>query len=353
MRRPALGISSRNRNREFAIILNMKITPNLIASLTGGTVEGDGETELTGFGKIEEAGEGCVTFIANPKYAHFIHSTRATAVLVSRDFDAGGDVRPILIRVDDPYSAIAELLTEFEKRLKPVPQGIESPCHLGEGFEHGDGLYVGAFAYIGSGVKVGRNVKIYPQSYIGDGCVIGDDTVVRPGVRVYEGCRIGSRCILHSGAVIGADGFGFAPKGEIYEKIPQIGNVVIEDDVEIGANTCVDRATFGHTVIGAGTKLDNLIQVAHNVEIGRNNVFAAQTGVAGSTKIGHSNRVGGQCGFAGHIRIGDNNEFGAQTGIPNSVGDGKRLIGYPAVEARQFARTQVYLKRLGELFGKK
>ena len=194
----------------------MKITPNLIASLTGGTVEGDGETELTGFGKIEEAGEGCVTFIANPKYAHFIHSTRATAVLVSRDFDAGGDVRPILIRVDDPYSAIAELLTEFEKRLKPVPQGIESPCHLGEGFEHGDGLYVGAFAYIGSGVKVGRNVKIYPQSYIGDGCVIGDDTVVRPGVRVYEGCRIGSRCILHSGAVIGADGFGFAPKGEIY-----------------------------------------------------------------------------------------------------------------------------------------
>ena len=323
MRRPALGISSRNRNREFAIVLNMKITPNLIASLTGGTVEGDGETELTGFGKIEEAGEGCVTFIANPKYAHFIHSTRATAVLVSRDFDAGGDVRPILIRVDDPYSAIAELLTEFEKRLKPVPQGIESPCHLGEGFEHGDGLYVGAFAYIGSGVKVGRNVKIYPQSYIGDGCVIGDDTVVRPGVRVYEGCRIGSRCILHSGAVIGADGFGFAPKGEIYEKIPQIGNVVIEDDV------------------------------AHNVEIGRNNVFAAQTGVAGSTKIGHSNRVGGQCGFAGHIRIGDNNEFGAQTGIPNSVGDGKRLIGYPAVEARQFARTQVYLKRLGELFGKK
>ena len=330
----------------------MRITPNLIASLTGGTVEGDGEIELTGFGKIEEAGKGCITFIANPKYSHFIHTTEASAVLVNADFDAGAEVPPTLIRVRDAYAALAELLTAFES-MKPQPRGVEEPVHVGEGTELPEDCYIGAFAYIGRGVKLGSGVRIYPQCYIGDGCEIGEGTVLRAGVRVYEGCRIGSRCIVHSGAVIGADGFGFAPKGEIYEKIPQIGNVVIEDDVEIGANTCIDRATFGHTRVGRGTKLDNLIQVAHNVELGQNNVFAAQTGIAGSTRIGHSNRVGGQCGFAGHISVGDHNEFGAQSGIPNSVGDGKRLIGYPAVEARQFAKTQVYLKRLESLFAKK
>lgn len=320
--------------------------------MTGGKVEGDGDIELTGFGKIEEAGEGCVTFIANPKYAHFIHLTKASAVLVNDDFEPGEGEHPVLIRVKDAYSALAELLTAFES-MKSRPTGIEQPCHIGSGTTTGDDIYVGAFAYIGSNVKLGKGVKIYPQSYIGDGCIVGDDTVVRAGVRIYEGCVIGKRCIIHSGAVIGADGFGFAPKDGSYEKIPQIGNVVIGDDVEIGANSCIDRATFGHTVIGDGTKLDNLMQVAHNVEIGRNNVFAAQTGVAGSTKIGDYNRVGGQCGFAGHIRVGDGNEFGAQSGIPNSVGDGNRLIGYPAVEARRFAKTQVYLKRLETLFNQK
>ena len=334
------------------VIEDMKVTPNMIASLTGGVVEGDGELTLTGFGKIEEAGEGQITFIANPKYAHFIHTTRASAVLVSTGFDAGGPVRPVLIKVADPYSALAELLTAFE-RMKPRPQGIEQPSHIADTAEVADGVYIGAFSYIGEGAKIGAGASIYPQCYVGAGCVVGEGTVLRPGVKVYEGCVIGARCILHSGTVIGADGFGFAPKGEIYEKIPQIGNVVIEDDVEIGANTCIDRATFGHTVIGAGTKLDNLIQVAHNVEIGRNNVFAAQTGVAGSTHIGDSNRVGGQCGFAGHIRVGNDNEFGAQSGIPNSVGDRQRLIGYPAVDARRFAKTQVYLKRLEQLFAAK
>lgn len=321
----------------------------MIASLTGGRVEGDGELALTGFGKIEEAGEGQITFIANPKYAHFIHTTQASAVLVGNDFEAGDAVLPVLIRVADPYSALAELLTAFES-MKSRPSGIEQPSHIAASAEVADGVYIGAFAYIGEGAKIAKGASIYPQCYVGAGCVIGEGTVLRPGVKVYEGCVIGARCIVHSGAVVGADGFGFAPKGDIYEKIPQIGNVVIEDDVEIGANTCIDRATFGHTVIGAGTKLDNLIQVAHNVEIGRGNVFAAQTGVAGSTHIGHGNRVGGQCGFAGHIRVGNHNEFGAQSGIPNSVGDGQRLIGYPAVEARRFARTQVYLKRIEELF---
>lgn len=320
--------------------------------MTGGTVEGDGDIPLTGFGKIEEAGEGYVTFIANPKYAHFIHSTKASAVLVNNDFEPGEGPVPVLIRVPDAYSALAELLTAFES-AKPRPSGIEQPCHIAEDAEIGSDVYIGAFAYIGRGVRLGDGVKVYPQSYIGDGCRIGEGTVIRPGVRIYEDCVIGKGCILHSGAVIGADGFGFAPKGDTYEKIPQIGNVVIEDYVEVGANTCIDRATFGHTVIGRGTKLDNLIQVAHNVEIGRGNVFAAQTGIAGSTKIGHSNRVGGQCGFAGHIIIGDENEFGAQSGIPNSVGSRNRLIGYPAVEARRFAKTQVYLKRLDSLFNKK
>ncbi|MDE5842598.1 MAG: UDP-3-O-(3-hydroxymyristoyl)glucosamine N-acyltransferase [Muribaculaceae bacterium] len=329
----------------------MKITPNMLASLTGGRVEGDGEIELSGFGKIEEAGSGCVTFIANPKYAHFIHTTNASAVLVNEDFQVEGEIKPVLIRVKDAYSALAELLTAFES-MKQRPRGIEQPAYISEGIEVPEDAYIGAFAYIGKNVRLGKGVLIYPQSYIGEGVEIGEGTVIRAGVRIYEGCRIGKGCIIHSGAVIGADGFGFAPKGEIYEKIPQIGNVIIEDDVEVGANTCIDRATFGHTIVGKGTKLDNLLQVAHNVEIGSNNVFAAQTGIAGSTKIGNSNRVGGQCGFAGHISVGDNNEFGAQSGIPNSVGSGKRLIGYPAIDARQFAKNQVYIRHLDQLFRK-
>ena len=271
-------------------------------------------------------------------------------MLVSDGFETEGSVKPTLIRVPDPYVALADLLNAVEAR-KPRKHGVEQPCHIAGGVEVPDDVYIGAFAYIGEGVTLGKGVMIYPQAYIGDGVHIGDGTVIRAGVRIYEGCRIGSRCVIHSGAVIGADGFGFAPCPDgSYEKIPQIGVVVIEDDVEIGANTAVDRATFGCTRIGSGTKLDNLIQVAHNVEIGTGNVFAAQTGIAGSTKIGNYNRVGGQVGFSGHIKVGDMNEIGAQSGIPNSIGSGSRIIGYPAVDAMQFARTQVYLKRLPELF---
>ena len=320
-----------------------------LAAIVGGRVEGDGEVRLTGFAKIEEAGPGDLSFIANPKYAHFLTTTRASALLVGDDFDAGGASGPVLIRVADPYSTLAELLTMIE-RGKPVPKGIEQPCHVAEDVVIPVDSYIGAFAYIGKGVRLGKGVRIYPQAYVGDGVTIGEDTVIRAGVRIYEGCVIGSRCILHSGCVIGADGFGFAPKGDIYEKIPQTGNVRIEDDVEIGANTTIDRATFGSTVIGRGTKLDNLIQVAHNVAIGRNNVIAAQAGVAGSTRIGDSNRIGGQVGFAGHITVGDGNEIGAQSGIPNNVGDGKRLLGYPAVDARQFAKNQVYLRNMGKIY---
>ncbi len=328
----------------------MELTPQLIASLIDGKVEGDGNVRLTGFAKIEEAAPGYVTFIANPKYSHYIYETEASAVLVSDDFVTERPVSPVLIRVKDPYVALADLMNAMES-TRPRPQGIEQPCFIAEGVVVPDDAYIGAFAYIGKGVHLGKGVKVYPQSYIGENVTIGDGSVIRAGVRIYQDCVIGKECIIHSGAVIGADGFGFAPRPDgTYEKIPQIGNVVIDDDVEIGANTTVDRATFGSTRIGKGTKLDNLIQVAHNVEIGTGNVFAAQVGVAGSTKIGDFNQVGGQVGFAGHIHVGNMNQFGAQSGIPNNVGDGNRLIGYPAVGLRQFAKTQVYLKRLGELF---
>lgn len=331
----------------------MKITPLLIASMTGGSVEGDENIEIKGFAKIEEAKPGEISFIANPKYAHFINTTRASVLLVSRELEKPEGVDVTLVRVDDPYVAVANLLEAFES-AKPRKTGVEQPSFVAEGVEVPEDVYIGAFAYVGRGVKLGRNVKIYPQAYIGDGVTVGDDSVIRAGVKIYEGCEIGSRCIIHSGVVIGADGFGFAPRPDgTYEKIAQIGNVIIEDDVEIGANTTIDRATFGCTRVRRGTKLDNLIMVAHNVEIGEDNVFAAQTGIAGSTKIGSHNRVGGQCGFAGHIHVGDRNEFGAQSGIPNNVGDGNRLIGYPAIDAMKFARMQVYLNRLPDLFRKK
>lgn len=330
----------------------MEITPKSLAAITGGVVEGDENVVIRGFSKIEEAKEGDITFIANPKYEHFIHTTRASAVLVGKNFSQKGDFKPTLIKVDDPYVTIAALLRMVEAQ-KPVPQGVEQPSFVAEGVELPEGVYIGAFAYVGKGVKLGKNVKIYPQAYLGDGVSVGDDSVIRAGVKIYEGSKIGNRCILHSGVVVGADGFGFAPHNGTFEKIPQTGIVVIEDDVEIGANTTIDRATFGQTTIGKGTKLDNLIQVAHNVTIGQNNVFAAQTGIAGSTTIGDGNMVSGQCGFAGHIKVGNHNVIGAQSGIPNSIDDGNRLIGYPAVDARQFAKNIVYMKHLGELFAER
>lgn len=329
----------------------MKITPRELAALTGGKVEGDADVVISGFAKIEEARSGDLSFVANMKYAHYAATTKASALLVGSDVSFDFPVAATLIRVADPYSTLAELLAMVEKS-KPLPEGVEQPCHIAEGVDLPEGIYVGAFAYIGRNVRLGKNVKIYPQTYIGDGCVIGDDSRIMPGVRIYHECVVGKRCIVHSGAVIGADGFGFAPKDGAYEKIAQTGNVVIQDDVEIGANTTIDRATFGSTVVGHGTKLDNLIQVAHNVVIGHDNVFAAQTGVAGSTKIGNCNQVGGQTGFAGHITVGDGNQIGAQSGIPNNVGSNKRIIGYPAIDARQFAKNLVYIKKLETLFTK-
>ncbi len=330
----------------------MKISADQLAKMVHGDVEGDGSVEVSSFDKIEEATPGSLAFLANPKYTHFLYTTHASAVLVRRDLELEKPVETTLIRVDDPYATIADLLRLIES-TKPRPAGIEQPCYIADDACIAAECYVGAFSYIGASARIGIGSLIYPQSYIGPGVSIGEGCIIYPGVKIYQGCRIGNRCIIHSGAVIGADGFGFAPTPEGYEKIPQTGIVEIADDVEIGANTTIDRATFGSTRIGEGTKLDNLIQVAHNVSIGRNNVFASQAGVAGSTHIGDWNMVGGQVGIAGHLKIGNRNEIGAQSGLHRNIPDGQRIIGYPAVPVKEFARNTFYISKLSELFKKK
>ena len=331
----------------------MEFTARQIAALVGGTVDGNPEAAVSSFAKIEEASAHDLTFLSNPKYTHYIYNTRAGVVLVSNDFQPTEPVAATMIRVADPYAVLSVLMEQVSAMLNPQPTGIESPSYIAEGVEVPEGAYIGAFAYIGRNVKLGRNVKIYPQAYIGHNVTIGDDTIIYPGVKVYHGCRIGSRCILQAGAVIGADGFGFAPLPDgSYHKIPQMGIVEIEDDVEVGANTTIDRATMGRTLISRGAKLDNLIQAAHNTSVGSNTVIAAQTGIAGSTSVGSGCMIGGQVGFAGHIKIGNGVQIGAQSGIPNDVADGARLMGYPAVNAGDFARQSVHIKRLADLFAR-
>lgn len=325
----------------------MEITAKDLAAYCGGTVEGNEDAKVSNFAKIEEAGSGDLSFIANPKYAHYAATTGAGILLVSKNFQAPENLKPTLVRVDDPYSCLAHLM-RMVADMKPKPSGVESPVHVGENSPLPDDIYLGAFSYIGRNVKIGKGALIYPQVFIGDNSGIGENTIIYAGVKIYGGCKIGAGCVIHSGTVIGSDGFGFAPVDGHFEKIPQLGGVIIEDNVEIGANTTIDRATFGNTVIGKGTKLDNLIQIAHNVTIGENNVFAAQVGVAGSTHIGDRNRVGGQCGFAGHLSIGSDNEFGAQSGFHANVGDKQRMIGYPAVDIMQFARNTVNMKRIAD-----
>lgn len=327
----------------------MQFSANQIAQLTNGTVEGNGDVMVSTIAKIEEGQPGAISFLANPKYTHYIYETKSSIVLVKDDFVPEKPISATLIKVVDPYATVAQLLQMVAQMTEPQYSGIEQPSYIAEGVQLPDDVYVGAFAYIGRGAKIGRGVKIFPQAYIGDNVEIGDNSIIKPGVKIYHNCRIGKRCIIHGGAVIGADGFGFAPVNDQYNKIPQIGNVELDDDVEIGANTCIDRATMGSTRIAKGVKLDNLIQVAHNVEIGENTVMAAQVGIAGSTKIGARCMVAGQVGFAGHITVGDDNQIGAQSGIPNSVGSGLRLMGYPAIEARDFARNIVYIKNIPKM----
>jgi UDP-3-O-[3-hydroxymyristoyl] glucosamine N-acyltransferase len=329
----------------------MEFSADMIASLVKGKVEGDCNAKVHTFAKIEEGFEGAISFLANPKYTHYIYDTKSSIVLVSSDFVPERPISATLIRVDNPYETVSELMEFATKAQAQHPTGIEDPSFIAQGVEVDEDSYVGAFAYIGRGAHLGKNVKIYPQVYIGEGVTIGDNTVIYAGVKIYKGCKIGADCVLHSGVVIGGDGFGFAPLPDgSYHKIPQMGIVNIGDNVEIGANTTIDRATMGETRVGKGSKLDNLIQVAHNVVIGENTVMAAQAGVAGSTKIGDKCMIGGQVGFAGHIEVGDGVVIGAQSGIPNNVKSGSRLMGYPAIAAGDFARQAAYLRRLAQLF---
>ncbi len=331
----------------------MQFTAKQIADMVNGIVEGNPEAVIDSFAKIEEGHDRSISFLSNPKYTPYIYTTGSSVVLVSKEFVAEQPVKATLIRVDDPYATVAQLLDMASKLLEPRPMpGIEQPAYIAQGVDIPDDAHVGAFAYIGKGAKIGRRTVIMPRAYIGDNVTIGDDTVIKPGVTIYHNCVIGARCILHAGVVIGGDGFGFAPVGDEYRKIPQLGNVVIEDDVEIGANTTIDRATMGSTRIERGVKLDNLIQVAHNCTIGSNTVIAAQAGVAGSTKIGTHCMIGGQVGFAGHICVGNRVVIGAQSGIPGNVADDSRLMGYPAVPASDFARQSVYIKNLSKLYAR-
>lgn len=331
----------------------MEFSAESIAALVNGKVEGDPKAAVSTFAKIEEGQPGALSFLANPKYTHYIYETKSTIVLVSNDFVAERPISATLIRVENPYETIARLLEMVKEATTQLPIGVEQPSFVAHGVELPQGAYVGAFAYIGAGAKLGKDVKIYPQAYVGQGVEIGDGTIVYPGAKIYHGCKIGCRCIIHAGAVIGADGFGFAPEPDgSYSKIPQLGIVEIGDDVEIGANTTVDRAVMGSTRLADGVKLDNLIQIAHNVQVGRNTAMAAQAGVAGSAKIGANCVVGGQAGISGHITIGDRAQIGAQSGIPNTVKEGARLLGSPAVSALDYAKQCALLKRLPDLFNR-
>ncbi|EMR00811.1 UDP-3-O-(3-hydroxymyristoyl)glucosamine N-acyltransferase [Cesiribacter andamanensis] len=329
----------------------MKFTVAQIAHLLGGTVEGSGEQEVHTLGKIEEAGPGSISFLANPKYEAHLYTTRATAVIVSRELELKKGVHTSLIRVEDPYSSFTRLLEEYHRMLSFQKTGTEDPCFMHQSVSHGEGLYRGAFSYIGAGSKLGKGVKIYPNAYIGENVVIGDNTIILAGAKIYPDTKIGSNCTIHAGAVVGSDGFGFAPQPDgSYKTIPQLGNVVLEDWVSIGANAAIDCATMGSTIIRKGVKIDNLVQVAHNVEIGENTVIAAQSGVAGSTKIGRSCILAGQVGVIGHLQIADKTTIAAQAGVGKSIKqEGKVLIGSPAFERDDYLKSYVVFKNLPDL----
>lgn len=328
----------------------MKFAASQIGEILQGTIEGDATVCVDRLAKIEEATEGSITFLANPKYTHYIYTTGASVVIVSKDFVPSAPVPATMIRVEDPYTSFTTLLEFYENYLKSLKNGIEQPSFQAPDLKMGQNVYLGAFSYIGEGVVLGDDVKIYPQVYIGDHVKIGRGTVIYAGARIYRDTHIGADCIVHAGAVLGADGFGFAPQADgSYKKIPQTGNVVLEDDVEIGANTTVDRSTIGSTVIRKGSKLDNLIQIAHNVEIGQNTGIAAQTGVAGSSKIGAGCIIGGQVGIAGHLHIGDRTTIAAQSGVIADIAAGATVMGSPSFDHKEYVKSYVVFRKLPKL----
>ncbi|MCT4698858.1 UDP-3-O-(3-hydroxymyristoyl)glucosamine N-acyltransferase [Tenacibaculum haliotis] len=327
----------------------MKFTAEQIADILEGEIVGDSNAEVSKLSKIEEGTEGSLTFLSNPKYNSYIYTTNASIAIVNKNFELESEITTTLIKVDDAYASFSKLL-EFYNEVKNNKQGRENPHFIADSASVGENEYIGAFAYIGENVVLGENVKIYPNSYIGDNTKIGDNTTIFAGVKIYSETIIGSNCKIHSGSVIGSDGFGFAPteSGE-YTTIPQIGNVIIEDNVDIGANSTIDRATLGSTIIRKGVKLDNQIQVAHNVEIGKNTVIASQTGIAGSTRVGESCMIGGQVGIVGHITIGNNVRIQAQSGIGKSIKDNDVVQGTPAFGYSDYSKSYVNFKNLPKL----
>lgn len=328
----------------------MEFTIEQISALINGKVVGDGQQKVSKISGIEEATKGSISFLSNPKYEPFVYSTEASAVIVSREFEPSKALKTTLIKVDDPYLSFTALLEEYEKISSFSKEGIEEPVFIGDQSTYGENIYLGAFSYIGKNVKIGNNVKIHPQVFIGDNTTIGDNCIFHPGVKIYAGTSIGNHCTIHAGSIIGSDGFGYAPqKDGSYKKIPQLGKVILEDHVDIGANTTIDCATFESTTIRKGVKLDNLVMIAHNVEIGENTVVAAQTGISGSAKIGKQVIIAGQVGVVGHIKIGDGVIIAAKAGISKDVPAGETLIGAPAFEKGAYMRSYIIFRKLPDV----
>jgi UDP-3-O-[3-hydroxymyristoyl] glucosamine N-acyltransferase len=328
----------------------MNFSASQIALIIHGKIEGDANASVSSFGKIEEAKTGQLAFLANPKYEDHLYTTKASVVIINDALQLKHPVSATLIRVPDAYSAFAALLSQYQQMMTEQMRGIQQPSYISKTASYGQNVFVGAFTYVGEHVKVGNDTKIFPNSFVGDNVTIGNNTIIHPGVKIYKDCVIGDRVVIHAGAVIGSDGFGFAPQANgTFKKVPQIGNVIIENDVEIGANTTIDRATIGSTIIKAGAKLDNLIQIAHNVEIGNDTVIAAQAGVSGSTKVGKKAMIGGQAGIVGHLNIGDGAKVNAQSGVTKSVEAGKAVTGSPAHDYTAALRSQALSRNLPEL----
>lgn len=327
----------------------MEFTAEQIANVIGGIVEGNKNATVNTFAKIEEGVKGAISFLSNPKYTHYIYDTKSSVVIINEDVELERNVSTTLIRVKNAYESIAKLLQIYEAS-KPKKTGISPLAYIAPTAKIGKDCYVGPFACISDGTNVGDGCQIYPHAVIGDNVKVGNGCTFYPNTTIYQGCKIGNNVTIHAGSVIGADGFGFAPGADGYDKIPQIGIVIIEDNVEIGANTCVDRSTMGATVIHKGVKLDNLVQVAHNVEIGENTVMSAQVGIAGSAKVGAWCMFGGQVGLAGHITVGDKTFLGAQSGVPGSLKGNEELIGTPPMNPRKYFKSQAVFRRLPEMY---
>ena len=327
----------------------MEFTASQIAQFVQGRVEGDENATVNTFAKIEEGEEGAISFLSNEKYIHYIYNTKSSVVLIDETLQLDGPVHTTLIRVANARDCVARLLQMYEA-AKPKKQGIDPLAFISPDAKIGKDCYIGAFAYVAEGAEIGDGCQIYPHAVVGENVKIGNNCIIYPNVTIYHDCKLGNNIILHAGSVVGSDGFGFAPNGDKYDKIPQIGIVTIEDDVEIGANTCIDRSTMGSTIIRKGVKLDNLVQIAHNVEVGKNTVMSAQVGIAGSTKVGEWCMFGGQVGVAGHISIGDKVFLGAQSGVPSSIKDNQALIGTPPMEKLPYFKSQAIFQKLPDLY---